>query len=229
VPRALCLQHVPFEGPARLAPLLRERGFEVVVVPVFEGGDLPTLGAGDVVVVTGGPMSVNDVEDHPWLDDEIQWIGAALDTGQPVLGICLGSQLIARALGAGVAPNAEREIGWFGVEPVGDEPLARALTAPPRVLHWHGDRWELPRGARLLVRSEGCDHQAFAVGAAVLGIQYHLEMDHAAVAALVENCPDDLAPGRWVQSAPEILDADLESSHAALEVVVEEWSRSWSC
>ena len=229
MPHAVFLQHVPFEGPAKLGSLLEARGYTIDVVPVFERPDVPDLRAADLVVATGGPMSVNDEDELPWLAPEKRALREAIEARVPTLGICLGSQLIASALGAAVRSNDEREVGWFGVHAVRAEPLAEAVASPERVLHWHGERWDVPVGARLLASSEGCDHQAFAIDDHVLGLQYHLEMDRGAAAALVENCPDDLAPGPWVQPAEDILDAveDFAAAHTALERTIDCWMEAW--
>lgn len=228
--RAVVLQHVPFEGPARLEPLLRERGYETHVVPVYDGVALPAPRDADLLVVMGGPMSVNDTDTLAWLEPEMRAVREAIEAGTPTLGICLGAQLIAACLGAAVRPHETREIGWFGVHAVRDEPLAAALSAPPRVMHWHGERWELPTGARLLVSSLACDHQAFAIGDHVLGLQYHLEMDRPAVQALIDNCPEDLAPGAHVDTPAEILDTKqcFEPCHAAMAQAFDVWVEGWT-
>lgn len=230
MPRAVFLQHAPFEGPARLGPLLRDRGYAVEVVPVFEGGPLPDLRTADLVVATGGPMSVNDEDDLAWIAPEKRALREAIGARVPTLGICLGAQLIASSLGAAVRSNDEREVGWFGVHAVRAEPLAEAVAAPARVLHWHGERWDVPVGARLLASSEACETQAFAIDDHVLGLQFHLEMDRDAAAALVEHCPDDLAPGAFVQSAGDILgaDADFEAAATTLPRVIDHWMKGWS-
>jgi len=222
---AFVLQHVPFEGPGRLGPSLRSRGYDVRVLPVFESSEWPELRTADLVVVMGGPMSVDDEASHPWLEPEKRAVREAIDSGVPTLGVCLGSQIIASCLGAAVRPHHEREVGWYPVHAVRDESLAKALAEPSRVLHWHGDRWELPTGARLLVASEGCDHQAFAIDDHVLGVQYHLEMEPDGVKELIHHCPEDLAPGPWVDTVDQLLDTRscFDAAHKALEAVLEDW------
>lgn len=222
---ALVLQHVPFEGPGRLDPVLTARGYDVQVVPVHEGIEDLDPRAADLLVVMGGPMSVNDEASLPWLAPEKRAVREAIESGVPTLGVCLGSQIIASCLGAAVRSRDELEVGWYPVHAVRDEPLAKALAEPPRVMHWHGEQWDLPTGARLLVSSEGCDHQAFAIDDHVLGVQYHLEMEPEGVKELIHHCPEDLAPGPWVDTIDQLLQtrACFEASHAALETVVDEW------
>lgn len=124
------------------------------------------------------------------------------------LGICLGAQLVAAALGAGIRASREREIGWFRVEPPpepGPSLFAPLFSDPFEAFHWHGERFELPPGAVRLAQSPACENQAFSLGDRVLGLQFHLETTPEGARALVENCPGDLEPGRWVQGAEEIL------------------------
>lgn len=207
--RVVVLQHVGFEGPAGLADALRAVGGEVSVTQVGAGEPLPPATGLDWLVVMGGPMSVHDEARHPWLAPEKALIRRCLDADRRVLGVCLGAQLVAEALGARVVPAAEREIGWLPVTRApGAEasPFGRAL--PPRftAFHWHGERFELPRGAVHLARSEACAEQAFAAGSRVLGLQFHLETTPDAARALVEHGAAELAtPGPYVQTRDEIL------------------------
>ena len=206
--RVHILQHVPFEGLGSIAPWLEARSAEVTATRLFEEARFPRASDIDWLIVMGGPMSVNDERRHPWLVSEKRFIAEAIAASKRVLGICLGAQLIASALGAKVLANPEREIGWFPIEPLGSAPrsaLASLFQAPMEVFHWHGETFELPPGATCLARSAACEHQAFSIGERVLGLQFHLETTAQGVRALLEHCPDDLAPGRWVQSGSEML------------------------
>ena len=148
--RAHCLQHVAVEGPAYIAEWLAAGGHELTVTRLFEGEPLPEPSAVDLLVVMGGPMGANDDATVPWLVAEVAFIRDVIEAGTPVLGVCLGAQLVARALGAAVHPNPEPEIGWF---PVRSAALASddvfSFPAELTVFHWHGDTFELParRGA----------------------------------------------------------------------------------
>ncbi len=204
--RAHVLQHVPFEAEGSIASWLAGHGARVSRTALYEAPVFPALGDFDWLIVMGGPMSVNDETELPWLVAEKRFIADAVAQEKTVIGICLGAQLIAASAGARVFPNREREIGWFPVEPAGAADGAAALFAPRRdVFHWHGETFDLPAGARRLLRSEACENQAFALGSRVLGLQFHLETTPESARALISNCPGDLRPGPYVQSAGQML------------------------
>jgi GMP synthase-like glutamine amidotransferase len=206
--RILCLQHVPYEGPGSISDWARRRGHTLVEVLVPAAGPLPAPGAYDWLIVMGGPMGVHDVDRHPWLRGEKRALRAALDAGRRVLGICLGAQLLAEALGAGVRRNTEREIGWFTIRRAPEAPgsaLGRALPEDFSVLHWHSDTFDLPPGAIHLASSDACARQAFAIGDQVAGLQFHLEMTVEGARAIVAHDSADLAAGPFVQRADELL------------------------
>lgn len=202
------LQHVPFEGPGSIGDWARDRGHEVTVTRLWEGDPLPGAGAFDRMVVMGGPMSVHDEAALPWLAEEKRHLRGALERGARVLGICLGAQLVAEALGARVHPARAKEIGWF---PVALTPAAAGVPAlaglPARweVFHWHGETFDLPPGAVRLAGSEACPNQAFAHGANVLALQFHPEATRRSVEALVEHAGHEIVDGPYIQSAPEML------------------------
>ncbi len=200
------LQHVPFEGVGSMADWFQTRGATLHYTRFYEAdARLPDPASCDLIVAMGGPMSVNDESELPWLIEEKTFLRQAIEQGVPVLGICLGAQLIASALGARVQPNAQAEIGWF--------PVWRAASVgegcfvfPDRIelLHWHGETFELPAGATLLASSEACPHQAFQLGRRVIGLQCHPEMTPAIVADLLDACADELRPGPWVQTPAQL-------------------------
>ena len=163
----------------------------------MESTDLPAARDVDFVIVMGSPMSVNDETKHPWLVDEKRFIRDCIQTGKPVLGVCLGAQLIASAMGAKVYPNPAKEIGWFPVYAASAE-NEFGLPSSMDVFHWHGETFDLPHGARLLARSEACENQAFQFGNRVLGLQFHLETTPEAARQLVEHCRGELLPSKYV-------------------------------
>lgn len=219
--RVRILQHVAFEGPAALAPALHAAGHAIALTRLDAGEPLPRLADFDWLVALGGPMSVHDEAQHAWLAPEKDLIRDAVAAGRRVLGICLGAQLVAAALGAPVTRNREREIGWFPVERApGAEASRFGLALPARfpAFHWHGETFAPPAGAVRLASSAACAEQAFALGDRVLGLQLHVEATRESAEALVAHCADELVPGPWVQDAAAILAADAPFA-AAHEVL----------
>lgn len=197
-------QHVPFEGLGSILPWLLQHDHTVHPHCLFNNAPLPNISAVDALIVMGGPMSVNDTAELPWLAAEKQFIGKMLAAGKPVLGICLGAQLIASALEAKVMANAEKEIGWWPLKSYPGGQGCFQFPARFEAFHWHGETFELPAGATLLASSAACQDQAFQIGKQVIGLQFHLETTPASAAALLENCAADLSPASWIQSAQQI-------------------------
>ncbi len=207
--RAHWLQHVPFEGLGQIEPWLQARGYAISATRLFAGEPLPEPGAVDLLIIMGGPMSINDEAEHPWLAAEKRFIRAVIERGRPVLGICLGAQHIANALGAKVYPSPHKEIGWLPIESVAPDEAATFRFPPSStVFHWHGETFDLPPGAVRLARSAGCENQAFQLGDRVIGLQFHLETTPETARALVEHCGEELLPARYVQDEATILDAE---------------------
>lgn len=203
-------QHVPFEDLGCIAPYLLAQGHSLSVTRSYAGEAPPALADVDALIVMGGPMNVDDVDAHPWLSAEKAAIAAAIAQGKAVLGICLGAQLIAAALGTAVTRNAEVEVGWFDVTRMPSADDAAVLADFPQrfsAFHWHGDTFAIPDGARHLMRSEACAHQAFSLGDTVIGLQFHLEVTAADARRMfgVEHP----APGRYVQD-PDAAMADID-------------------
>lgn len=172
----LVVQHVPWEGPHAILDAFTGLP-RVTRHPLSDGVPLPEPGEVRGAVFMGGPMSVNDTVGHPRLADELDWIARAHAGAVPILGVCLGAQLIARALGAEVHPGPEPEIGWDAIEVVAaGDPLLARLAPVSTVLHWHGEQFDLPRGATLLACSRRTPVQAFRHGSA-WGLLFHAEAD----------------------------------------------------
>jgi GMP synthase (glutamine-hydrolysing) len=186
MPRAVALRHVAFEDLGSLAPLLERRGWSVAYcdTPV---GDLeaPDLAAADLLVVLGGPIGAYQDELYPFLRGELRLIEHRLGAGRPVLGICLGAQLMARALGSRVYPGPAKEIGWspLALSPAGRSSSLAALGEDTAVLHWHDDTFDLPEGAVHLAATGRCRNQAFAFGRHALALQCHLEVTEGGLEA----------------------------------------------
>ena len=174
--RMAVLQHVEFEGPAAVADWAAERGFPLRLFQLYRDTTLPSLCDFDMLTVMGGPMSANDEAQLGWLAPEIALVREAITADKTVLGICLGAQIIAKALGARVYPGSAKEIGWFPVQRTADShPFFDGLPDSFTPFHWHGETFDLPHGAKPLARSKITETQAFAVGQRVLGLQFHME------------------------------------------------------
>jgi len=195
--RAVVLQHTATEGPERLAAALAERGVSMDVRLLHAGAAVPSdLAPDEILIVMGGPMGVGDVADPRWpfLRQEIALLRKLVVRNAPVLGICLGAQLLAAGAGARVYPNTRpgadgkpvpaREVGWGSVDLIGAErePLLAGLPPHPLVLHWHGDTFDLPIGAVLLASTAVCQNQAFRLGKRQIGLQFHCELEAQSIA-----------------------------------------------
>jgi len=192
------LQHVPFEGIGRIQDWADSHKHLLSSTRLFSNDRLPALDNFDLLVIMGGPMGANDDRRFKWMATEKAFIEAAIEKNKPVLGICLGSQLIASILGARVYANREKEIGWFPIEldppEVSRTPL-QALQQRSMVFHWHGDTFDLPKGARHLARSRACENQAFVYGEAIVGLQFHLEVAEPHIENMIHHGQSELVSG----------------------------------
>jgi GMP synthase (glutamine-hydrolysing) len=176
---ALAIRHVAYEGLGILGPLLTERGYSIRYLDAgIDPIDSTALSSPDLVIVLGGPIGVYETDRYPFLIHERMAIAARLKLGKPTLGICLGAQLIAQALGAEVRSTGRVEIGYGLLELTepGRKSVLADLESVP-VLHWHGDQFEIPQGASRLAETPGFPNQAFAIGKQILGLQFHLETE----------------------------------------------------
>jgi GMP synthase (glutamine-hydrolysing) len=191
----LVLTHAPEETPGAIADALASRGIGTTTIRSFAGEAVPRdLGDALGLVVMGGPQGVYETDRHPFLRDELRLIGRTLADARPILGVCLGSQLLAAALGAEIRPGEHKEIGWAEVR-LTDAALSDPLFtghAPSFVaFHWHGDVFTLPRNAVSLARSDRTEHQAFRWGDSAYGILFHMEVTHSLVRAMVRAFGDE--------------------------------------
>ena len=217
---------MPFEGPASITGWALNNKYSLSVIEAYQSETFPAIGVFDALIVLGGPMGVYDIDKHPWLVSEKAYIKSMIDADKPVLGICLGAQLIADVLGAEVSKNPQPEIGWFPVFP------ADGLTAKweacfhkeQMVFHWHGDTFSLPSGAEHLLSSVACTNQAFSYGKNVLGLQCHFEMTYEGARSLTERCPDELVDAPYVQTCDEILRKDcFIATNLMMENILDIW------
>ena len=215
------LQHVPFEGLGSIQRWLDTQGASVSWTRFHEStAVLPSPDDIDLLIVLGGPMSVNDEAALPWLVDEKRFVGECLRAGKPVLGICLGAQLMANALGARVYPGSQKEIGWFPIEGLPVPEGCFAFPASAQVFHWHGETFDLPPGAVHLARSAACPNQAFQFGPRAIALQFHLETTPESADAITTHCRNELVHAPCVQDEATLRNAPTEA-YAAINRLME--------
>ena len=183
--RLLVLQHIEIEGPGLFEQLAEERNFKIKIIRLYKQDNIPQTKKGDLILIMGGPMGVKDIgsERYPWLKLEINFIKKELEKKTPIIGVCLGAQLLASAAGGGIEvlkygspPIALPEIGWSQIFIDKSNKDFKALFEDPfHVLHWHGDRILLPDKAVLIASSARCKEQFFRIGNFAYGLQFHIE------------------------------------------------------
>lgn len=220
-------QHVPFEGPGIIADWCLSKGHRMTTTGWYAPEHhLPTPDQVDLLVIMGGPMGVYDENIHPWLREEKAYITSFLQKDKPILGICLGAQLLAVCSGAIVKAAPQKEIGWFPVKPTAaakDQPWFYSIfESEPVLFHWHGDRFEIPTGAVNLAYTAANDNQAFLLHEKALGLQFHTEIKKDGLFRMMDEGRDELQEGAYIQSADTILSTScFEGSHHIMRKVLE--------
>jgi GMP synthase-like glutamine amidotransferase len=222
------LKHFWCEGPGAFDDALRQAGHRLVTVNLYEGESVPQAGDYDAWLIMGGPMNVDEVDQHPYLLPERRLIAELIRRDRPMLGICLGAQLIARAAGARVYARRPKEIGLFQVELTADavdDPLFGGLPSPLEVFQWHGDTFDLPADAVWLARSARYEHQAFRLGRRVYALQFHLEVTPATADQWYRDWEQELAelPAGERRPAAAELAASLDRQIGLAYKLVERW------
>ena len=217
------LHHVSGEPLGLFQPKLESSGLPHTYINLSDGTPNPiTLRHCSALIVLGGPMSAND--DFPWIRQEIALIDQALDGGLPILGVCLGAQLIARILGARIFRLPQREIGWFPVRPTpmaATDPLLCHLQPVEPVFHWHEEAFDLPSGAVWLASSAACQYQAFQYSGNVYGLQFHLEVTPKIIADWIRE--DETSGARREMSSPIDPNLHAERMHHLAGEVFSAW------
>lgn len=219
------LQHASFEGPGYILEWALQKGHAMNGVLLCDNQPLPIIDSFDLLVVMGGPMGVYDTDTYPWLAAEKRFLRDAVAAGKPVLGICLGAQLLADALGAGIKKNRHREIGWFDIK-LSDEArqtrLGRRLPQTFTAFHWHGDTFDIPSGAVHLASSAACANQGFIWNDRVIALQFHNEVTAASIQSLSQACGGELDGTRFVQNSAKITDpAPVKEANRVMAVILD--------
>ncbi len=221
-------RHIAHEGPGYLGTFLSQRQIPFDIIEVDRGATIPqSLDDTAGLVFMGGPMSVND--DLPWIDAELALIRQAVARKMPILGHCLGGQLICKALGGTISTNHTKEIGWLEVEQQHNPQAQMWLAGLParfELFHWHGETFSIPAQATNILKSDHCDHQAFVFDN-VLAMQCHLEMTTELVPLWADCNADEIAhPSTTVQSKATMME-DLDRRIARLQRVADQLYSRW--
>jgi len=202
------LQHAAFEDAANIAVWADERGHRLTHTRLDLDQALPESADLDWLVVMGGPMNVDEHDVYPWLVREKDFIRRVINRGVPVLGVCLGGQLVASVLGGRVTRNRQKEIGWFPVNLTAEAATMPVFSRFQRELlafHWHGDTFSIPPGAVRLAASDGCDNQAFQYGRHVVALQFHWDYSLQSVETMIRHCGDELIDAPGIQQPAEMV------------------------
>lgn len=224
----LCIKHIGFEGPGAIALWAQRNGHNLEVLPIYQEQHLPSPEKFDAFVIMGGPMSVHDDAEHPWLLKEKAYIRSAIASGKHVFGVCLGAQLIAHAMGGKVTAGPNKEIGWFPIQPTEDCPPEFSIPESLNVLHWHGETFSIPSGAQPIASSKACPNQGFIYRSRVLALQCHLEMTPESLALLAAACSHELVDGPYIQNLERLKSEPQETyqaMHQALFEILDNWSK----
>lgn len=206
--RVQIIQHSAADAPAAILPILDRLGHHVSITRLDRGDAIPDEVDHDVLMMFGGGISLTSQEPPPWVEPEKNLIRRYIDRDRHVLGICLGAQLIAAALGATVRRNREPEVGWHQVSKADGAAETGVVSSLPESLtafHWHQDTFEIPSGGRRLFQSQATRNQAFAIGEQVFGFQFHFEADERTVRTFVAVSSLLRKQGRFIQSKEDIL------------------------
>jgi len=196
------LLHVHYETPGCIEAWIMEKGYIYSSTTLYADETLPDISDIDWLVVMGGPMSVHDTVEFPWLEDEKRFIKDAVTHGKVLIGICLGSQLIAEALGSRVYKNSVKEIGWFPVmknSNDGSLSLLRKFNDIETVFHWHGDTFDIPEAAVHIMYSDGCRNQCYIYNEKIVGLQFHVEVTADLLESMIVHGIDEIVPDKYIQ------------------------------
>lgn len=216
------IQHVPFEDPAGITIWAEKKGHSMSAIRLYENPSFPDIEEFDWLIVMGGPMNIYEEDKYPWLHEEKLFIKDVIEKGKIVLGICLGAQLIADALGGKVTGNSYKEIGWFPVKllPEAEKSnIFRGVQSKFIAFHWHGDTFSIPQGCLHIAESEACENQAFEYDGRVLGLQFHLESTKESIGRLIDNCGDEINPGSFIQDE-KVIRSEIESNTGTINCLM---------
>lgn len=229
------LEHEPFEGLGNIEVWAKNKGHSITRTLLFKNEELPGIDEFDWLFIMGGSMNIYEEEKYPWLASEKNFIAEAIANKKIVLGVCLGSQLIADVLGGKVSKNEYSEIGWFPVtltKEAGKSSILRSLPSEFTAFHWHGDTFKIPHGAVRIAQSEGCVNQAFEYDKGrVTGLQFHLDYSEKSIALMFKNCGDEIVKGKYIQKPDEIVShiGNVAGTQRLLNILLDNIEREFGC
>lgn len=220
-------QHVEYEGPGAILPYLKSKGHNVHIVKLYAGDKIPHENDVDFAILMGGPMSVLEETEYPYIVREKELCCDMVQLGKPLLGICLGAQMIASAFGAAIKKNPEKEIGWFPVYFTGNTASKLGLPQSLNVFHWHGETFDIPNLpgiATPFANSEACKNQAFRLGSAI-ALQFHLEATEESMESMLVNGSDEIKDGikagcKFVQNVEDIRNLGKSAMASANDLLI---------
>lgn len=216
--------HAAFEKLGVIESWIKQKNYILTTTHTYKGEELPQHSDFDFLIIMGGPQSPLELNKHPYLRNEITLAKHAVQANKVMLGICLGAQIIAEALGAATERSPNKEIGVYPIQLTKEgaqDPLFKLFPQKFDVMHWHNDMPGLPEGGVLLAKSEGCPRQAFRYGDRIYGLQFHLEMTAELVKGMVEHCPEDLLQEEYVRSKEELLSSDYWSINQKMVTILD--------
>lgn len=215
--------HAPFEKAGAIEKWATDKGYQLLATHTYRGEKLPSLSAVDFLVIMGGPQSPAELDKYPYLREEITFTRQIIDHKKPVLGICLGAQIISESLGAKTEHSPNKEVGIFPIQLTTDgedDPIFKQFPKIFEVIHWHNDMPGIPEGSLVLAKSDGCPRQAIRYSNRVYGLQFHMEMTSELLTGMVKHCPQDLNPGRYIQETTKLLSADLTEINSKMFAIL---------
>lgn len=213
--------HAEFELPGYIEEWAKKKGYRQTYSRPFANEPITTIDQFNMLVLMGGPQSPLKIDKFPYLKDEIQIVKQALKIKKRILGFCLGAQLIGEALEAKTEKSPNKEVGVFPIRLTSaglKDPFCIGLPNEFHVMHWHEDMPGVPKNGEILAASKGCPRQLVRFNSTTYGFQCHPEIQLNNVKAMISHCPDDLSPGTFIQSKPDMLKANFDQINSYMDI-----------
>jgi GMP synthase (glutamine-hydrolysing) len=222
----LCITHADFETPGIITSWAKDKGYDFTIKKPYKEEQLPEIDSFDMLIIMGGPQSATQLDNAPYLYDEIQLIQYAIEQNKKILGFCLGAQLIGAAFGAAAMKSPEKEIGVYSITLTDEgtrDPLLQELSSSFPVIHWHNDMPGLSDKAVVLATSNGCPRQIIRYQPLIYGFQCHLEIDLAGIEELINACPTDLTASLFTQDKESLLRHNYDCINESMRLLLDKF------